>query len=573
MGAYNSGIRKQLGLDSKLYTKMVEHSELIIDNHNDTAIDKFQVAFNPKQCYWLGVCVCKQPDILHFFQNLSRIFRKLFWKRKKVASEQRKLLDRSSIFLEFRLDQKDLVELTDDVRKQSDGSDELDDLFAECVRTVRGGPSGPKSESQYFYHIGYINLSTFHFAACEMAEHADHRGQNIKVLSMHTGGANSVYSDTQAVQRLDLAFPWKMVLHTFSFIDGDWNFNSDNLFAVTPVAETEFLVWQGSVAESARRAVLRRRLEKEAAKKKKRQNTTQTQQFVKKRKVTKKEPTTDDILAGNVDFGIGFDDIFNDDNDNDVGAPSAATIPHTDDGTDPNPQAGDDCDPYLHDPFADTIDDLEATMDDVADDIVPHDDNDTVQLGGEELSDLDSPESGNEKEESTVVQNEQGQPTETEDPEINFLFADETEKTEPEPASGSCDDPTATARAPRGPTTRSTLNRDIFDVPGLGELRYYILTDTMTAVCSCHPGGECRRSATTAPQRRGSGRPIGHLIAWLQQGHEYDSRNRHVHECRPSLSDRQAARRFFQGLPGSDEFSAFEKEKSSRTDPDEPVKV
>jgi len=107
---------------------------------------------------------------------------------------------------------------------------------------------------------------------------------------------------------------------------------------------------------------------------------------------------------------------------------------------------------------------------------------------------------------------------------------------------------------------------------GLGELRFYHKTGLLAAACAEHAYDDCRRSSTTRPKARGSGRPIGHLVAWLQQQCNYDSQTTHVHTCRPSHSQRVAARTFFSSLPEAATWFAFEKAKAPGA-PDEPVQL
>ena len=121
--------------------------------------------------------------------------------------------------------------------------------------------------------------------------------------------------------------------------------------------------------------------------------------------------------------------------------------------------------------------------------------------------------------------------------------------------------------------SRSTENREVFAFPDGSELHYYFLSGSMVAFCrhrqDLHAQG-CRESATTQPKRRGTGRPIGMLVAWLQACDQYEDKSSHVHSCMPSLDARKSAREFFNGLPGSASFSLYETRKEAG-DPDEPV--
>ena len=77
-------------------------------------------------------------------------------------------------------------------------------------------------------------------------------------------------------------------------------------------------------------------------------------------------------------------------------------------------------------------------------------------------------------------------------------------------------------------------------VPG-GTLVYYEHTKDVTAYCDRHP--ECRKTRTTRPgNKRGQGRPLGFLLAWLGKAADYTNQSTHVHRCRVTLEDRRAGR-------------------------------
>lgn len=124
--------------------------------------------------------------------------------------------------------------------------------------------------------------------------------------------------------------------------------------------------------------------------------------------------------------------------------------------------------------------------------------------------------------------------------------------------------------------TRSTLNREVFQVGEVGELHFYHTTGAIHAFCknrNCTHQSNCRKSGTTCPVRRGSGRPVGLLVSWLLKADDYPSKWEHVHACHPTLLERQAARRYFQTLPNAESFLKREKKKARASDPDEPMAV
>lgn len=107
---------------------------------------------------------------------------------------------------------------------------------------------------------------------------------------------------------------------------------------------------------------------------------------------------------------------------------------------------------------------------------------------------------------------------------------------------------------------------------GLGELHYYANTESMTAFCHLRDtdhAHDCRKSMSANPVRRGSGRPIGYLVAWLRLANQHTNRSSHVHSCVPTLRQRQEAREFFQTQKNWLPFASLERARK-RGQPDEP---
>ena len=141
-------------------------------------------------------------------------------------------------------------------------------------------------------------------------------------------------------------------------------------------------------------------------------------------------------------------------------------------------------------------------------------------------------------------------------------------------AAAADDDADATGRRVRGEVVRGGVeSRDIFYLPdNLGSLRYYHGSGSMVAFCGrvCH-SSTCKKSGTCVPLTRGKGRPIGLLVSWLQLAHQYPDRTEHVHSCRPSLQQRQDARRYFMSLDNAADFASFEMGRGPN-DPEEPLR-
>ena len=108
----------------------------------------------------------------------------------------------------------------------------------------------------------------------------------------------------------------------------------------------------------------------------------------------------------------------------------------------------------------------------------------------------------------------------------------------------------------------------------IGHLSHNPRRETLTAHCRCvaKPHGDCRRQRTCKAGPRSSGRPIGHLVAWLLDAESWSSKDEHVQRSGASLSlsKREEARALFASHPGSDLFSRHERAREEG-EPAEPV--
>lgn len=97
---------------------------------------------------------------------------------------------------------------------------------------------------------------------------------------------------------------------------------------------------------------------------------------------------------------------------------------------------------------------------------------------------------------------------------------------------------------------------------GPGSLTWYSKKNTFYAYCddARHGGrGKCRLNRTAASgNRRGQGRPLGFLAAWLLDHEAHADRLEHV-AARPSREARVSARDFLKQLPEGSRFLAYER--------------
>lgn len=123
----------------------------------------------------------------------------------------------------------------------------------------------------------------------------------------------------------------------------------------------------------------------------------------------------------------------------------------------------------------------------------------------------------------------------------------------------------STGRAPK-------QHEPMIIVPGLGELRFSERGNFLRAVCAWH-GPECKRQRqATRGRKRGSGRPVGALIAWLRAGATCKDQLNHVCETTATFDQRKSARDWFCST--SEAAKAFcerrESEHDSRLDGPDP---
>ena len=83
-------IRRTLGLDTSLLGRMNEQCSLVHMSEAEANIPEVPItatAFRPQPCLGFGVCVCgANRDAKHFSDNCKRIFRNIFWKKKKKTA-------------------------------------------------------------------------------------------------------------------------------------------------------------------------------------------------------------------------------------------------------------------------------------------------------------------------------------------------------------------------------------------------------------------------------------------------------------------------------------------------------
>ena len=96
---------------------------------------------------------------------------------------------------------------------------------------------------------------------------------------------------------------------------------------------------------------------------------------------------------------------------------------------------------------------------------------------------------------------------------------------------------------------------------------------TIQAPCSLHL--RARRRQSFAGRSAGSGRPIGHLVAWLQDAGSHSSRGHHVAAKPATYEKRVEARQLFMTLPHAEQFASEAERQidAAEGEGDEPLRV
>ena len=134
------------------------------------------------------------------------------------------------------------------------------------------------------------------------------------------------------------------------------------------------------------------------------------------------------------------------------------------------------------------------------------------------------------------------------------------------------------SRTPRAPVIDRNMNPDQIDVPG-GNLRFYTKKQEIVAHCTEH-SEDCRKARTvkpsSAPSRSGQGRPIGLLVAWLNDPDSHACAQgisaAHTRTSVPRYQDRLTAREAFNQIPGSSIFAQHERPRRANED-EEPMSI
>ena len=470
-----------------LHAQQEQIDEKVVRRHRKTA------------CQQAGLCVCRLanptdptqgPKMLQLCERLGRKLKELCPKVEKKSSPRRLLLEQRNVVLAF---------------------------------------ADPDSgEDPIFFHIGYLNLKTFHFAGQVLHEASELRNQwpfarettlqlRVKPARM-CGVALEVYSDLEFIQSsLELQRKWDVRLFQISALDRDWldHEHYSDLVPVTALADLpEFHLWLGADEPGPQPA---RRTGNAAGPREPRAARPRANPRTG-------QPVPEPVPEHDEDDGTGvgnLNDLF-----------------------------------YVEEP------DEEEEQDDNAED--------TLHVLEEQAADeqrLDPSAEHQDRWDDVEASILPGAfPDTPAAPAVDGVAA----------AAGASFVPTqddagaeSAAEACGGPSARATSSRDpyaaeVFSLGALGCLRYYPQAKKLAAVCyRADHQPDCRISRATTGSEcqtrnfRGQGRPIGRLVSWLQKSsHEdFPDCRQHVHKCNSTFQERSEARAYFETLPGAADFA------------------
>ena len=139
--------------------------------------------------------------------------------------------------------------------------------------------------------------------------------------------------------------------------------------------------------------------------------------------------------------------------------------------------------------------------------------------------------------------------------------------------------PPAAKAAPREPVRGriKTVQEETIQVWSYGELRYNSNTNTIRAFCTClaHSQPCSKQRSLVAGKRKGQGRPIGYLVAWLRDQDSHASKEEHVwmSGVHKNFDLRLKAREDFSALPGARAWLDKERARTAEEPHEEPLVV
>ena len=494
-----------------------------------------------------------------FLHSTREKVEQLFTKTKTHVTEQRLLLERARIVLRFSVD----IGGGDDSRKP------LPDEFEH-------GEDSRKPLDDEFVHIGYANLKTWFFSIVRLLKVSDCNANGYLQLTPlccaeQDTPDHGIRTIVQfCAETLQLQFPIRVKI--FQLVEND-DMLQDEFMPAGCVEVTacktigEFLSWEGSESEAKRRKQERQRQKRKnnakegtsgvkKARKRRATHPLQLQNFPQK-DASKDDHqyaiddddrfldavfahnSSDDSSNSGISMADGWHSGHDGESDNDDGSASA-------DNNDLEEESkGDPLEPLMSDAGSDSDkkgDSDESDLDELLAEVLAHqsdsDDGSDSSSGTSRDSSSSSSSSSSTRDAASIQK-----------------------------ADNDDNVPQKLAAERRTPISEFTIKVDEH------ELHYNVTGEYMRAHCAKHEG--CRRQRTIKPSafsmhNRGQGRPVGLLVAWLNDAHLFDSRESHTRARRFSFEKRKNARQVFKQNPEASDFFAFERDRTEDESDSEP---
>ena len=547
----NAPARRTCKLDRQLFEAIDKRSALVIDSNPNEQLPEKE--FKVKLCHNFNVCVCDgiRKDAVWCHSNIVQLFKHVFWKKRKSEERSlpRKLLEDGLVLIEIKsFPWKEAGVDNLPSKGQDSDTDSWDEMLAEETPSV----GSTEIKKRYFFYIGQINFKTWHITLLEMSkespplsiEATTDNAESVIYLRPSTNEQPrcGLFTDMELLANvLNLEQSWSIHFLGFSAKESHWpsrgpmgQHSADMPVVPLPIEiqDQSFVFWKGSKQEAERRRI--------ASQQKVRPKRAAGQQSGRSKSKKARKDKTAFPSDGQVHEPVPIDD--------DIA----------------------DSDPDIADVAEGFDDDADYEEDEDQDGNEGHDsiEDDNIELIEQQLEVENVDETNSLSSELDRVHDELLE----EELHQSDTVACEVSAVIPVDAVGDGDD----AKQPRvrGEGVRGGVeSRDVFYLPdNLGSLRYYHSSGSMVAFCGrgLH-SSNCKRSGTCVPMTRSKGRPIGLLVSWLQMAHQFADKTEHVHTCRPSLQQRQDARRFFMSLDNAADFAAFEMGRGPG-EPEEPLK-
>lgn len=529
----NSSIRGGPLRRSDLLGVWNEQHEVVQDEKQSSlTIDKNNV-HQTSLCARHGVCVCKGTQrLLPLFQKkLVDGMKKLFPGTKKKPTPQRlRFLDGFYVF----------------------------GLKGEPMRMLnsQGGLIDVDGTATIFFHIGAINLSTWDFCCLQLYPDTDGIPASemsttvfLNVFPHHTAALEPKCALKFLCENVDLAKPWSLQCYT---ILGDQepvpsSFMAAQYVEVQQQHDMEKKhFWEGTAAELEKLLKKRRAQNKRSGTGTGRGSGDSGGQQQHKHSSAETQRQS----AENIENMDAIDEALK--------ILKGTTLENTEKQPAVDINDLDD----LWQTIDDEIVQDESAQDDDAND-VDDDGQNEHSFGGNEqdLIDLFNMFSDNNANEQAEVEEESEPllPADLPDPPPPPPAALEEEERPPPPPEPMPKRPRATRAEESRP--RSSKNpEEVFTLPGIGEIRYNT-KGFMRAHCSNPAHGTCTRQRPTTKGRHGAGRPLGSLVAWLQESESCSAKEEHVKMVTSPWRNRIDGRAWFMTLRGAASFASYEREK------------